>query len=402
MGGAAGHLSHVFEDRSLTFSDIKNILTRASLGTLNNVSEKFDGLNMVISWDSASDSLRIARSLSDIKSGGMDFSGLESKFKNRGNVAMAFTVAYAVLTKAFTCLGKETKIDIFGECANIWYSVEVIYRKNSNVIVYDYDAIVFHENPMFFKYGNQVTNKPKHFMFQMLLDQIPNMQNALIESSDWKILGPESISLPCMEDKSCAYDAIGTIQSLMENFNLLDSSSIEDYLSSFLSKKLDDDPGMEKCLPYRNFILERCLGKKGSSLMQIKKICPGDVYPRVFAFVDASPSLLKDALEPIEKIIGDFSNELLSFLGSRLILDSASEILRVKNALKVSIDLILEKGDKSQIDSMQKHLKKLGDIEQMKSCIEGIVFEYKENFYKFTGKFAAANQIMGILRYGTK
>jgi len=51
-GGAYGHMSHPFDDKDLTFKDLKTIIERGLNGTLNredNVSEKLDGQNIMVS-----------------------------------------------------------------------------------------------------------------------------------------------------------------------------------------------------------------------------------------------------------------------------------------------------------------------------------------------------------------
>jgi hypothetical protein len=397
MGGAAGHLSHVFEDKNLTFADVKNILTRATLGKLDSVSEKFDGLNMVIGWDSTTDDLKIARSLSDVKSGGLDRDQLEAKFKNRGKIAIAFNKAYDVLTTALSSLDKQSKIDIFGEYINMWYSVEVIYRDNMNVVLYDTNAIIFHEHPMFFRYGHDVSMKSKHFLFQTVVEQIPHMQKVV---SGWKILPPENIKMSEMVNKSHLYDALAALDELRNDFNLLDEATIEDYLMSVLRANLECDAQMQKCLPFSGLIIDRCLEKRGSSLTQIKKIIPKELYPLVSVYVENSNLVLRNSIERLEKIINDFSNEMLDEIKSRLISDPRNEVSRIKASVFNSISEVSSSGNKVQIENLQRHLGRLGNIKEIKTSIEGIVFEYKEKFYKLTGKFAAINQIMGIMRYG--
>ena len=52
-GGAAGHMSHPFDDRDLTFSDLKEMIRRSLAGELNvekEVTEKLDGQNLMFSW----------------------------------------------------------------------------------------------------------------------------------------------------------------------------------------------------------------------------------------------------------------------------------------------------------------------------------------------------------------
>jgi len=52
-GGAYGHMAHPFDDKDLTFKDLKNIIERGLGGQLDredNVTEKLDGQNLMISW----------------------------------------------------------------------------------------------------------------------------------------------------------------------------------------------------------------------------------------------------------------------------------------------------------------------------------------------------------------
>ena len=54
-GGAYGHMAHPFDDKDLTFKDLKNIIEMGLGGQLNredNVTEKLDGQNLMISWKS--------------------------------------------------------------------------------------------------------------------------------------------------------------------------------------------------------------------------------------------------------------------------------------------------------------------------------------------------------------
>jgi hypothetical protein len=52
-GGAYGHMAHPFDDKDLTFKDLKNIIEMGLGGQLDredNVTEKLDGQNLMISW----------------------------------------------------------------------------------------------------------------------------------------------------------------------------------------------------------------------------------------------------------------------------------------------------------------------------------------------------------------
>ena len=48
MGGVAGHMDHLYDDRDLTFAGMKEILSVASEGNLS-YEEKVDGQNIFLS-----------------------------------------------------------------------------------------------------------------------------------------------------------------------------------------------------------------------------------------------------------------------------------------------------------------------------------------------------------------
>ena len=50
MGGVAGHMDHLYDDRDLTFAGMKEVLSVASQGNLS-YEEKVDGQNIFLSYD---------------------------------------------------------------------------------------------------------------------------------------------------------------------------------------------------------------------------------------------------------------------------------------------------------------------------------------------------------------
>ena len=49
MGGVGGHLNHLYDDRSMTFDKMMEVIDAASRGKLT-AEEKVDGQNLFISW----------------------------------------------------------------------------------------------------------------------------------------------------------------------------------------------------------------------------------------------------------------------------------------------------------------------------------------------------------------
>ena len=88
MGGVAGHMSHIYDNPRLTFTDIKDIFQKAADGQLEGT-EKTDGQNLFVSFSVPQQELefnegqaRAARNMSNIKSGGMSKRQLANKFSS--------------------------------------------------------------------------------------------------------------------------------------------------------------------------------------------------------------------------------------------------------------------------------------------------------------------------------
>ena len=89
MGGVAGHMNHLYDNPNLTFSKMKEVIIAASEGKLEGT-EKTDGQNLFITYDIESQSARAARNKGNLRSGGLDATGLAAKFAGRGSVEAAF------------------------------------------------------------------------------------------------------------------------------------------------------------------------------------------------------------------------------------------------------------------------------------------------------------------------
>jgi len=121
MGGIAGHMSHLYDNPSLTFSKMKEIMQSVYSADIE-AEEKVDGQNIFLSYDLSANPPRAvaARNMGNIKKGGMDASALANKFAGRGGLTEAFTGGFKTFEKAVEALSSSQKKQIFGESANIW------------------------------------------------------------------------------------------------------------------------------------------------------------------------------------------------------------------------------------------------------------------------------------------
>jgi len=398
-GGAVGHLMHLYDNPDLTFSEIKEILSTAAEGNLESVSEKFDGMNLVISWDVQADDLRAARAAGDIKRGGMNAEEIAAKFFGRGNVGEAFNSAFKVLHDAIGSLPEKTKTKIFGPNANRWYSIEVIYTENPNVINYDANSVVFHGSPVLEIKDGIVAPAEKLDGVDLLKSKVASMQKA-VTLRNWQVRGPSIINMKKLSDGSILSKALSEIDAAMSQAGVSDGDTVQDYLISLLNEEVESlglQPNVAKA------VVDRCIGAEGApSLIAIKKMVPKDLYESVSEFVKNSPSLLGQLVQPIENAIHEFSIEVLRGLKSTLVDDSDTEVLRLRSEVDKAIKAIESSGQDAAMEILNRQMQKLGNLENISAAMEGVVFIYKGNAYKFTGGFAPANSILGLFKYGRR
>ena len=117
-----------------------------------------------------------------------------------------------------------------------------------------------------------------------------------------------------------------------------------------------------------------------------------------------SRKFIASLLKPIEIAISDFAIEVLRGVKSYFVYDNDKEVSRMRAELEKSIAYLKDlqsSGDEKMGELVDKQLSKLGNIENLASSMEGIVFEYppgSDKIYKLTGAFAMANQIIGRAR----
>jgi hypothetical protein len=199
MGGAVGHLMHLYDDPDLTIGKIKHVLRLASEGKLENVTEKVDGRNIVFSWDVSKNALKLALVSGEILSGGVSETQMIEKFKDRRGALEAYVNGRRILKEAIENIPDETKRIVFGDSANRWFSAEIIYPASPNVVRYDSNTIIFHESPIFEIQGGKIVTKQTGPEISTLKNSIDSEKRET-KKDDWSIRGPIVISMEKLAD----------------------------------------------------------------------------------------------------------------------------------------------------------------------------------------------------------
>ena len=148
MGGVSGHLNHLYDNRSLSYNGIANILMQAADGELIGT-EKTDGYNIFLGY--VDGQARAARNKGDMAKGGMTMDDLLARSFQGGEKARnAYVKSFEAYSKAIQSLSKKDKEAIFGANGEIFYNAEIQGPLAKNVINYDSNVINIHRMDYWF------------------------------------------------------------------------------------------------------------------------------------------------------------------------------------------------------------------------------------------------------------
>ena len=398
MGGVAGHMDHLYENRELTFGKIKEILNAASNGELT-AEEKVDGQNLFLSYSIPEGKAKGARNKGNLKSGGLDGAGLAQKFAGRGGLTEAFTGGFSTFEKAVEALSDQEKKRIFGPNANIWYNAEVMDPGSKNVILYDDKTLKIHDVGHFVFNRETGEKQPIPEGTLETLDDAFDRMKKRLHGDDFNLARQAKIELQKLEDDTALEKAIGGIDSEMKSEGLKDNSTILDYMVKRLSNGIDTDLPKNLKDEIIFYILKL---PKNIGLKALKKGLNKQDLQDLTQIITSQKMLLKQAIEPLEMIIHDFTVELLKGLKSIFIADNDKEVARLKTELAEAVKDITSVGAENPeaMAIMQQHLNKIKDFTNITTPVEAVVFDYDGHTYKFAGNYAPINQILGMFRYG--
>jgi len=435
MGGVAGHMSHLYDNPRLSFSDIKDIFQKAASGELEGT-EKTDGQNLFVSFSVPDQELefnegqaRAARNLSNIKQGGMSKRQLADKFSSNPALKKSFSKALKDFEDVIKQMPRSQQTKIFGPDTNIYYNAEIINPDTANVINYTSKVMAIHrgggaefdketgkpvqveiEDP---ETGEIITG-PKDVSghAEILSDELEKIQQN-ISDKKFNIQMDAIFKLKKLENKEALNDALSRLEDEISSEGISDSQMIIEYIMARILSMIREE-GIELEEDIEKILLKRILlsNKAYRSAYGYDKM-PKELDPRkivkaasskdknaVIYMVKNSADILKKAVEPIEEIIHDFSVEMLKGLESLFILDNKKEAERIKNEVSAAISAIENSGNEKALEILQKQMNKIKKVENISTAAEGFVFDHDGMTYKFTGNFAPINQVLGLFKYG--
>ncbi len=398
MGGVAGGMAHLYNDPSLTFNDIKKILSAASRGEIEGT-EKTDGYNIYLGY--VDGKARAARNKGDMAKGGMDFALLAAReFKGGPEVRKVYLDAFRAYQKALASLSEKELADIFGENGEIFYNTEIQGPSASNVVNYDANVLSIH--PTGHKRYNKETNQLEVVDASnnsAALDKVIDRFEQELQDEDFKVRRTAALKLNKLDSDYDLNIALNKMEKAGFSGDMTIGEFLEINILEYLNQKL---PYLADSL--KQAVVDRILRKEGAlGLPQITKGMPAAEKKKISAVVKYGPALLKKYTYPLEDAIHDFSVELLRGLHSAYILDNEAQVDKLKAEVADAIRALRAysgPGAEQAHEILFQQLKKLKHHDNVNTAVEGFVFQIGDQVYKFTGNFAPVNQLLGLFRYG--
>jgi hypothetical protein len=406
-GGAYGHMNHPFDDKNLTFSDLKQIIINGLGGKLDredNVTEKLDGQNLMVSW--VNGKLVTARNKGQLKNFGataMDTAGVAAKFAGRGDIKNAFVFAMKDLSKSVGKLSDAQKEKVFGN-GKRWMNLEVIYPKSANVIDYDKSEIIFHGTLEYDESGAAI-GEPSDSA-RMLAGMIKQVNQNV--QKNYTIGKPQFLTVPKIQNfgkKKKTY--LSRLNKLQKQYALNDNDTLALYHQRFWEEFIFNASKQYKYKIPNKVLFDLtkrwAFSDKSYKIPTIKKDIKNKKFlDWVLSFDKNDHSKwVKQNMKPFEVLFFDVGAEILRNISGYLAASPDVAVQKIRKDVINAIKTVKSSKDIKKIETLKHQLNKLERIGGLSSIVpsEGIVFKYKGKTYKFTGAFAPVNQIVGLLNF---
>ena len=400
-GGAAGHMSHPFDEKDLTFGDFKKIIEAGLQGELNfeeEATEKTDGQNVFATVQDGE--VKFARNKGGLKDP-MDLATFKNKFEGHPSKLVQDTFQFAAEDLANALIKLSPKdLEVFDNGKN-WMNMELIYSKNPNVIYYDRDVIQFHGIKKTDGEGNIIgdDNKPARSIAKAMQDLKVNV------GKTFTVIPPQVIKIgKDLDFEKNKSKFIKQVEVLRDRYRLTDADQVSRYHEMWWRETIDTNfPDLQQ--DYKEGLLLRWAygDKKSLNMRSLAKEIGKDEASSVKKFdKEDVKKKYKENIRPFEDLFLELGSVILKNASNFVAANPDKEMQRLHNQIRTEAESIKKTGGEDQVNRVMSELERLDRIGGIESIIptEGIVFVYKGKTMKLTGTFAAINQLMGIIKYG--
>ena len=402
-GGMGGHMSNLYDDPTLKFSDLEKIIKDSLSGELNKteIREKTDGQNLFASVINGE--VRLSRNKSQTKNKGansLDAQGIAKNWAEVPQVRDAFLEALKALETSFKQFSKEELETIFDNGGN-WVNMEIMTPSNQNVFYYGDPQVVFHGLEMVDDDGKKIGVNAD--LTKKLYDKISSIKPGKVP-----VKTPPFVKLKKREDFSekTSY-FISKLSKFRSQQKVGSNATLGDWYEKYFEKKISEmekkyshkiDPKLKAKIAYRFGWNDKSLTMP--TIKKELKFLP--VYEELAQLNRNLNDEYKKAREPLVRLLMELGIEVLQNLEQYLSASPEQTIQNLRDNLAKKIKQIRGSKNPEDIEKMKDILKQVQSVGGIQNMVptEGIIFVYNGKSYKLTGTFAPIGKLLGMGRYG--
>lgn len=410
-GGAAGHMSHPFDDLDLTFADASSMIEAALSGEVEFAQEKLDGQNLMVTYKDGK--VRAARNKGQLKNfaeNSITADQLDQMMAGKGAVQIAFVEAMRDMESAINKLDPKQKEEFF-QNGKKFVNFEVLYPGTTNVVPYGATQLRLHGFKEYDKDGNVVDEDSQSAI--LLQKAIDNVQASSQKTYEIRVTDPITLHKTADYEKQ-KLELLKQLENIRKTYGLGDQEKMSMYFQAWWKAYIEQKA---KELGYQvpdntlQLLINRWgFGDKSTNVKVLKAgIDNQDFLNWVDQFdKNGVAAQQKEAKRPLENLFLKLGVYVLQNVQQLVALNPNDSMQKMRDELAMSIRTIraaaaspeMQDDDKS-LQFLKRELQRVKDLGGFQAIVptEGIVFKYNGKLYKLTGAFAPINQIIGYLKF---
>lgn len=397
MGGAAGHIKHVWEITEFTFNDLYDLIIKSLNGEIYNAKEKLDGQNIMVTVRNGE--VVTSRSTKHLKNFGdnaLNKEQLYNYFTERGTpdfVRDSYIKAVTDFQDALNIVDKDNKMCLNGK---IWINAEILYKHNPNIIPYGVNQLRLHHLRELDENGKTISVNPVPNYFA-------NRLKTMIIPSTYDILVTNDVEVEPPVLNYMVQDYLLTmLRSYKDEALILSKKTIGDFMVNKFKIFIDKNIYVKK--ETKNILANRW--GKGEKSVRINSLLKNESQTNIDWIKEQDKNIsakYKEFIYPIEKVISLLGVAALQRVENRICKNKTvvNDIEKeYKNAIS-KFEKNKDKLDDKTRNELELQIKKFNDFGGTLSInpIEGIVFDFRGHTIKLSGSFIPLLRIIGWYQF---
>jgi hypothetical protein len=389
--GLEAHILSFYEDVDMPLSELREVFEAVLSGHLEDVQEKMDGQALTFTVkDGRVEGFSKGATWARVQAGGMTADMFSEKYADRPTVQHAYVASLRAIEAAVNADPALT--DMVFQGGKVVVETAMLVPTNPNTIPYEKHHV---------RFIRAEALAPDTQVDQAAYEKFTDFAGSFLERMGADV---QIGSVPILPQKAAPdapaliADLNTSLDMLMSETGLSDSSTIGDLIAKLVTKKLSAD-GIEGALAER--VAARLMGNKAAfSAADAKRVGPG-FWERVQA-MEKMP-YVDEAMIPFERIIQKLGLHLFRTMEFVLASNDTTSGERLRAAVKrVRDDFedIKSLVDPKRAEGIRVALARIGDnADDFEKAVEGVVFRWKGKLRKITGMFTAFNKLRGFFAY---